>query len=238
MAPSAESLASNCLRELRSRIIGGRIPTATKLRETQLAAELNVSRTPLRAAMLHLAQEGLLERAGGGYAVRTFSFRDALIAIELRGVIEGTAARLAAELPAQEKDLNAISATVAELDTVLERDQMVEYATLNDRFHEQLAQLSGSTMIKQEVERASRLPFAAPSAFSSSKDDFERFKASLIIGQQHHHALVQSIARGEGSRAEALAREHAHLAKTNIEVAVRERSNTCRLAPQIALIAN
>ena len=224
------------LRELRSLIIAGHWPAGSKLREVPLAQSLNVSRTPLRSALLKLEQEGLVERAGAGYTVRSFSIEDAYVAIELRGVIEGTAARMAAEKPTQQQDLTSIKEVLVKIDAVIHNDAIDGYAELNDVFHQQLAELAGNDLLKNEIERASLLPFAAPSAFSSSKDDRSRFKTSLIVGQQHHHGIVQAIERGEGARADALAREHAQLGKANIEVAYQEHVGNIRRVPQLALI--
>jgi len=99
-------------------------------------------------------------------------------------------------------------------------------------------ELTGSHMMQRETSRASRLPFAAPSAFSSTAADVERFQASLRIGQQHHHAMIDAIERRQGARAEALAREHAKLAQTNIETAYRERSELNIPVPQLALVVS
>ncbi len=230
--------AERTLRELRGRIIAGEFPANTKLREVPLADTFGVSRTPLRSALQHLEQEGLLQRTAGGYKISAFSFRDALIAIELRGVIEGTAARLAAERANANLNLDPIKKTLFELDAVVVSEFNEGYSELNALFHQQLATLAGNKMIEREVERASQLPFAAPSAFTSTEQDMRRFHTSLVVGQQHHHALVESIERGEGARAEALAREHAHLAKTNIEVAYRERKEKNHVAPLLALITD
>ncbi len=233
----SRSQTEKTLIQLRSRLIGGQFPANTKLGEVALAGAFGVSRTPLRAALLQLEQEGLLERTRGGYNVRAFSIEDALIAIELRGVIEGTAARLAAERHGVKNYLGPIKQTVSKLDKVVQQqDPFNGYSELNDLFHQQLASLAGNDIIKREVERASCLPFAAPSAFASSQHDLERFKISVIVGQQHHHALVESIERGQGSRAEAMAREHANLAKTNTEVAYQERQENNRDIPLLALI--
>ena len=231
-----QSQAEKSLRELRSRIVAGQFPAATRLGEVQLAKSLGVSRTPLRSALLQLAQEGLLERTGSSYTVRAFSFQDALAAIELRGVIEGTAARMAAMRTLSEDELTPIKNTVSAIDHIITTETINGYCELNDVFHRQLAALSGNALIEKEVRRASQLPFAAPSAFSSSQDDIQRFRTSLLVGQQHHHALVESIARHEGSRAEYIAREHAYLARTNIEVAYREREQHKYDTPLLALI--
>ena len=231
-----QSQTERGLRELRSSIVAGHWPAGSKLREVPLSESLGVSRTPLRAALLKLEQEGLVERSGAGYTVRGFSIEDAYVAIELRGVIEGTAARMAAERGVTTSELVAIKATVAAIDTVIEQDTIDGYAQLNDQFHDQLGGLAGNALIKHELERASQLPFAAPSAFSSNSDDLARFKKSLIVGQQQHHALVQAIKRGEGARADALAREHAQLGRANIEAAYLERAENNRAVPQLALV--
>ena len=83
---------------LREWILAGDLPAGSRIAELALVDRLGMSRTPIRAALMTLGQEGLLEAlSGGGYAVRTFSEREVADAIELRGTLEGLAARLAAE---------------------------------------------------------------------------------------------------------------------------------------------
>ena len=83
---------------LREMILAGELAGGLRIAELALVERLGVSRTPIRAALQRLEQEGLLQRlAGGGYAVRTFSETDVSDAIALRGTLEGLAARLAAE---------------------------------------------------------------------------------------------------------------------------------------------
>jgi tripartite-type tricarboxylate transporter receptor subunit TctC len=72
-----------------------------RLAEIPLAQQLGVSRTPVRRALAMLAQEGLVsESESRGYLVREFSFQEVLDAIDLRGVLEGHAARSVAALAA------------------------------------------------------------------------------------------------------------------------------------------
>ena len=87
--------------QLREMILAGELPGGARIAELAIVERLGVSRTPIRAALMRLEQEGLLEALpNGGYAVRIFSEHDVSDAIELRGTIEGLSARLAAELPA------------------------------------------------------------------------------------------------------------------------------------------
>lgn len=216
--------AMRAMFELRQRILQGKIAGGTRLLEVALAEELKISRTPIREAMSRLAEEGLLERGrSGGFVVRSFSFSDAVDAIELRGVLEGMAARLAAERGADAVRMADIRATVAELDACFTPEtgdvEFEAYSRLNAQFHTQLAGLSGSKIIRQEVERATRLPFASPSAFLPDETDVVHFKRSLATGQEQHRAIVDAIAAKEGARAAALLQEHARAARQNLELA-------------------
>ena len=86
------------LLELRWQILHGKFKANSRLPETALAKRIGISRTPLRQAMDRLVEEGLLVRLNsGGCRVASFSIEDISDAIEIRGVLEGTAARLAAE---------------------------------------------------------------------------------------------------------------------------------------------
>src|SRR5690606_4832777 len=114
---SGNTHAKRAAIELRKKILGGELPGGTRLFEVPLAEELEISRTPLRDAMSRLAEEGLLERAkSGGFVVRQFTFGDVIDAIEIRGVMEGTAARLAAERGVKPEAMARIQGIVKELD--------------------------------------------------------------------------------------------------------------------------
>lgn len=198
--------------EIRQRILSGALPGGMRLHEVPLAEMLAISRTPVREAMGRLAEEGLLDRAlGGGYAVRTFGLTDVLDAIELRGVLEGTAVRLAAERGAVPERMARAKAIAAQIDACLPLDGPVDwegYAEHNTAFHREIAGLAGSEVIRREVERAARLPFAAPSALMPRTDDNEELRLKLMFAQEQHRALLEAIIGREGARAEALAREH------------------------------
>lgn len=242
MEPTAtKTHASRTVIELRKKILGGDLPGGTRLFEVPLAEELEISRTPLRDAMSRLAEEGLLERAkSGGFVVRQFSFADVIDAIEIRGVMEGTAARLAAERGVKPEAMARIQGIVKELDACFGPNpgevEFESYAALNDRFHTELAGLSGSIIVKGEVERASRLPFASPSAFLPDKADIAAFRRSLNIAHEQHRAMVEAIAAREGARAEALAREHARAARRNIEHVLLEDRSLIEHVPGLALV--
>src|SRR5215468_7256954 len=83
---------------LREMLLHGELARGERLSELPLVARLGMSRTPIRLALERLAHIGLLETpATGGFSVREFTISEVQDAIEVRGVLEGTAARLAAE---------------------------------------------------------------------------------------------------------------------------------------------
>jgi GntR family transcriptional regulator, vanillate catabolism transcriptional regulator len=228
--------------ELREQILSGELPAGTRLYEMAIASALDVSRTPAREAMSRLVEEGLLERhRSGGFRVRSFSLDDVRDAIELRGALEGIAARLAAERRPTDEDLQAIRETVARLDACFgDRIDDVDfevYAEANASFHAQLAQLSGSTIIQHELDRVTSLPFASPSAFVGGSSDTPQFLRSLFTAQEQHREIVAAIAEGEGMRAEMLAREHARSARRNLEHAIGDHAMRQTL-PGMALIVS
>jgi GntR family transcriptional regulator of vanillate catabolism len=156
---------------LRQRILSGAYPGGERLYEVALANDLQISRTPVRAALSKLAEEGLLDRIkAGGFAVRRFDLRDVMDTIELRGVLEGTAARLAAERGAQAGALDAMRTAVSRIDAVLQADDvdMSLYSKWNSAYHAALGDSCGSPVLVRELKRVTALPFASPSAFADA----------------------------------------------------------------------
>jgi len=238
---SARTHATRAVIQLRQKIMSGAVPGGSRLFEVNVAEELNISRTPVREAMARLAEEGLLDRAsGGGFVVRTFSFADVVDAIELRGVLEGTAARLAAERGVPADAMCRIVGIATQLDDCFsETSEDVDfdrYTELNAAFHHELAGLSGSEMIRREVERVARLPFASPSAFMPDSANIGAFRRSMHVAQEQHHAMLAAIAGREGFRAEAIAREHARVARRNLDYIMAQDRSFIERMPGLALI--
>ena len=225
---------------LRGMIMSGDFAAGTRLPEVALSERLGISRTPLRQAMDRLVAEGLLERlANGGCRVARFDLNDVIDAIELRGVVEGTAARLAAERGADPERMAEAEAVLDAIDTAVGGPDDVDfdaYVRLNARFHEILAGLSGSAVIRREVERISNLPLASPSAFLRGQEVIPDFTASLIRAQGQHRALLEAISGREGARAEAIAREHARLARANFAFLQDADPRLATRVPGLALV--
>lgn len=232
--------SQRALMGVRDLVISGEISGGTRLSEVALSERLGISRTPLRAALARLEQEGLVELIpSGGYAVRSFTREDVIDAIELRGVLEGTAVRLAAERGVAPARLVELHKLLVELDQTqqgsLEAMNFDAYVNLNAVFHEKLWGLASQT-IRREIERVTSLPFASPSAFLDKQADVMAFRRSLYSAQAQHKAMVDAIALREGGRAEALAREHARLARHNLEFVLDEDRSLIHRVPALSLV--
>lgn len=236
------SQADKALFGLRSLVLKGNFDEGQRLSEVAMAEQLGISRTPLRQAMDRLVAEGLLERIEtGGCRVATFTKHDIADAIQIRGVIEGTAARMAAERGGDPAHLSAASDALDAIDIALGQPDGIDfdsYVQENAQFHDVLARLSKSSLIAREIARMSRLPFASPSAFLSEQAAIPDFQDSLRFAQRQHRAILEAIVNREGTRAEALTREHARLALANFNFLTTEQPKLARGLPGLALVAS
>lgn len=225
VAEEGSSQAVKAQQRLRELILAGDLPAGARIAELALVERLGMSRTPIRAALMRLGQEGLLEPLpGGGYAVRTFSEREVADAIELRGTLEGLAARLAAErgvrpaLLAQARDcLDQIDQVLR--DASLSDEMFSAYVALNGLFHKQLSEMADSAVLAREIERAGSLPFASASGFVGVQAHHPGARDMLVVAQHQHRQVLDAIERREAGRAEALMREHSRIAQNNMRLA-------------------
>jgi GntR family transcriptional regulator of vanillate catabolism len=224
--------------QLRAKLLAGEFPPGIRVAELTLAPLLGVSRTPLRLALGVLEHEGLLRTLpSGGFVVREFTAADIADAIELRGVLEGTAARLAAERWTAPISLTPMRDAVTEMDALTAAPDIdfAAYVAANERFHTELQTLAASPMLNRALAQATALPFASPSAFVHAQAELAHHQRILLIAQDQHRCLLDAITHREPSRAEALAREHARLARRNLDAALTNRA-ALESVPGAALI--
>lgn len=209
---------------IREIILRGDLGAGARVAEAPLAELLGMSRTPVRQALPVLAQEGLLtQHVTRGYVVRGLSKADILDAIDLRGVLEGMAARRIAETGASRAVLQALRVCLAEGDQILAEGHVADkaealYVDMNVRFHQIIVLECRSAIIQQALERNARIPFAGPQALAVDKTSLERMHETLAYAHRQHHYIVSAIERGEGSRVEALMREHTNPVKENLNI--------------------
>ena len=192
-----ESQTLRALLQMRELIVRGEFRPGERIREIPLAAQLHVSRTPLRLVLGRLEEEGLVAaRPTGGFVAAEFSIRDIRDGIEIRGALEGTAAKLAAERVTRSEELTEIRKCLARIDRLLQRwtsgtDSLAKYIVLNASFHGQLVDLAKSPMIQRAVSRAVALPFASPNAFLMGHAQKKEGQEIVTLSQVHHRAIIE-----------------------------------------------
>lgn len=205
------------LQKLRDLILAGEFAVGQRVSELAVVEKLDISRTPVRIALTILEHEGFLRTLPrGGFIVRQFTITDVRDAIEIRGFLEGMAARRAAERHLSDKELAPLRTVTEKLNQVMQlkdRIKIVEqYMALNAEFHKILLGLSDSAMLHRSFSHVASLPFASPNAFAFSGGDSDEHIDLLKFGQYQHAAILEAIESGQGMRAESLGREHALLA--------------------------
>jgi GntR family transcriptional regulator of vanillate catabolism len=215
---------TRALVRIREMILQGKLSAGHRVAEAPLAERLGMSRTPIRQALPVLAQEGLLvEHETRGYVVKKISTADILDAIDLRGLIEGLAARRVAERGASRALCNELRLCLTDGDRIfskghIEASDEALYADMNARFHNLIVREARSPMIEQTLERNARIPFVGPQAVAFDNTNLDRMYEMLLYAHRQHHYIVEAIERGEGARVEALMREHANPVKDSLNL--------------------
>lgn len=219
MASQIERVTS----ELRRRILAGEIKPGERITELHFAAELGVSRTPLRLALVELERQGLVQQTGKrGFSIRHVTLEEVAQAIDVRGVLEGMAARLLAEEGVTKVLLQKLKACVQEgrqLVTEASGEGRLldteRWSAMNANFHQLIINSSGNQVLASTLEHVFKSPLASPAAlgFSGVAPDLEL--SFIERAQTDHEDLVKAIQAHEGARAEALMREHAKRSRDN-----------------------
>lgn len=148
-----EPFADKAYRELRARILDNSMPSGEQYTEEELAAMLQMSRTPTREAMLRLAGEGLVEvRPRHGMRVKPVSLVDMREIYEVLTALESTAAALAAARTDQGASIRNLRIAISDMDTALERDDLKAWAEADARFHTLLVDAAGNSRLSDLVQ--------------------------------------------------------------------------------------
>ncbi|KPX62450.1 Transcriptional regulator GntR [Pseudomonas syringae pv. solidagae] len=201
---------------LRKMIASGELAAGERLMEVPTAELFGVSRMPVRMAFRTLEQEGLLVPFGGrGFQVRSISPMEIAGAVDVRGVLEGLAARQMAERGVTQEARDELEACLVQGDALFEKGHVTEddlevYHDMNMRLHRVIVEGSGNRAIADALSRNDHLPFASVTALAVDRDNLIREYRRFNFAHMQHHAVVDALVNGQGARAEAIMREHAN----------------------------
>jgi DNA-binding GntR family transcriptional regulator len=191
---------------LREAILDGMVPASSWLRETELAEELNVSRTPVREAIRRLGTEGLVIHVPNqGGQVAPMGLEDILAVYTVRENLEGLAARLAAQR-IQASTGERLTAAHRLFKAAAERRDPTGMKQQNLDFHRAIRDAADNpylqrflTLVEHSVRRFGATTFEVPARMDETVAE--------------HEALLNAILNGNGDEAEARARSHMNAAR-------------------------
>ena len=209
MKPGRSS-ASDAYERLLSEIEQGGLPPGTRLREAELAERLAISRTPVREALKRLELQGLVtHEPHHGAVVASLEYGQVTELYLLREVLEGTAARLAAQ-HATETEIGILQRMVDRDRTLI--DQPRELAQTNRLFHQQIRDTARNRYVNAALENL-RLSLALLAGTTLGAPG--RGGTSV----EEHAAIVTCIAARDCDAAEVSARRHILNAfRTRVEI--------------------
>jgi DNA-binding GntR family transcriptional regulator len=201
------SLALNAYEELKSAILDGRLPPGTALTESSVAETLSVSRTPTRYALRRLEAERFLDRdERGRLVVHRLTETELRELFDLRGLLEGHAARLASRR-ISDAELERLSELLAEDRRALKADDVRRLAELNEAIHGIVREASRNHALVEVLgEIRSRVFGFGFSAFAVGE---RRERRSFV---EEHVAIVRALRDGDGDLAAELTLHHTEAA--------------------------
>jgi GntR family transcriptional regulator of vanillate catabolism len=217
LLPRTPRLVDEVVAHLRDSIIEGALPAGTQLPQVALAAQLGVSRTPLREALRILESEGLIRTSNNNLSVEVveMSTDDLRQMYELREVIDGLAARLAARhglSPGEEKRADEL---LRQLEESAEPYDPVLRSRAHSQFHELIAHASRNAKVQsfepliRTSSAALYLPIAREHGQANLPADADKTYAGILAeSQAQHREILAAILSGDPRAAESAARQH------------------------------
>ncbi|HET7876416.1 MAG TPA: GntR family transcriptional regulator [Methylomirabilota bacterium] len=199
-------LVDDATQSLREAILSGRLPAGARLRQMDLAARLGISRTPIRDALGRLEQEGLIELLPpGGVRVTPLNAEQAVELYDLREVLDGLAARLAAGR-ADQVALGRLERALARMAECVERGDPSPWFRAHVAFHEEIVRAANN----RPLTRLSSVVRLSIRQFHPLLLKTER---RLADAYREHRGIFEAIAARDAEAAERLARAHITNAK-------------------------
>jgi DNA-binding GntR family transcriptional regulator len=190
---------------LREAILDGSLHPSTWLREDELAAAFQVSRTPVREALRRLADEGLaVKTVHSGTVVAPLSLDDVLALYVVRVDLEGLAARLAATRRPADL-LERLEQVHAEMQRSVADGEVDRLAAQNLAFHRLLREAADNPYLERFLTQVEHAVRRVPSTFTIAG------RAEQVLHE--HDAVLSAIRDGDGEAAERAAKEHMRQAR-------------------------
>jgi DNA-binding GntR family transcriptional regulator len=189
---------------LRQRIVAGQYGPGTQLREEPLAQEFGLSRTPVRAALKRLVEDGLATAdAGQGIHVATWTEHDIAEVLKLRLLLEPHAASLACQRGGAAL-VECLTDCNERMSRALERDHddaVADLRSANRDFHLALVDAAGSPRLRTLLTTLIDMPIITRSYALANADERR-------LSLNHHIELTQAAEMADGDLADRIMQVH------------------------------
>lgn len=193
--------AAGVVRAIRDGILAGDFAPGQRLIEAELSESLGASRATVRAAIMDLAHEGLLERiANRGARVRVVPVEEALQITEVRSALESLCAARAAS-HVTDGEITALRALGREMEASVTSGDVAGYSALNQQLHDRVIALSQQDVAAEVLGqlRARNVRHQFRLAFRPGRPQ---------ISLPHHLAIIDAICRRDPEGAAAAMKDH------------------------------
>ncbi|WP_298111848.1 GntR family transcriptional regulator [Bradyrhizobium sp.] len=196
------TLVEQVVNAIVSEIVDGELPANSRLIQDELARAYGVSRQPVQQALLLLRDRGLVREAPGrGLIVSPLDVEFVRNLYEVRAMLDGLAARLAAERAPERAKLEGQAYLDAGRAAVAS-GSLNEQIEADMHFHEFINELAGNPLIAETT--APHWPYLRRVMGEVLRDDVQM--PQIILGE--HVAILEAIIAGDAGKAEQLSRDH------------------------------
>lgn len=197
-----QTLREKILETIRDAILKGTLKPGERVSEPELAERFGISRTPIREAFRQLESEGYLEVIPRkGAVVASLSARDVLEFYSIKSILEGYAARIAAE-KLSEKEIERLEAINARLQQIAADGDIKTFFRVHNEFHDLFIKAAGNDklgeLINQLVLKFNRLRLASLAQ-----------PGRMEISVQEHRKIIEAFRKHDGEQADNLVRRTA-----------------------------
>jgi DNA-binding GntR family transcriptional regulator len=188
-----EALRSGVYAEIHAEIVSGDIAPECRLRDTDLASELGVSRTPVREALLRLEREGLVQNlVGRGFRVTPLSIEDARDVYTILWTLESLALRLSPPLPKVVR--RSLDMLAVEIEKCPDPARCVE---LDNRWHDALIARCGNPRLLSLIAEAK-------GSIRRYELRYMRLRDLVSASARDHHRIAAAAVRDPEAAAKIL----------------------------------
>jgi DNA-binding GntR family transcriptional regulator len=229
----AANISNGIYAQLKEQIISLKIPPGQMLVETQLTEQFNVSRTPVREALIRLVREDLLVEADGRIYVQNLTLKDIQEIYQIREALERQALKLSID-NTDKKIIRKLKRLNRDLETTLKDKNYSDYFKNDAAFHETIIEASGNSRIQQILshysEQVGRIRFLSvfiPDRLSRTLKEHcaviealeakDLFKAEKALSRHISNVLtgMEELTRGLGSEDLGSIATVSHLGETS-----------------------